>query len=230
MLAAFLLGFFGSLHCVGMCGPLAIVIHQQANRKAQQPAIAAVLYHLGRITTYVLLGLVIGSLSMALWGNLQFYLSVIAGLILILAAFSLLPWERQIWSLPGLKQLGEWIPKAYGRFLNSPSRWAPVAGGMVNGLLPCGLVYLALSTSMATGDVLLGARMMLLFGLGTAPALAVTQFAGWKIKGRFAMVRTYVLPPFLVLTGLFLILRAFAVPIPVGLRLLHEMTNIPMCH
>ena len=230
MLAAFLLGFFGSLHCVGMCGPLAIVIHQQANRKDHEPILAATLYHVGRISTYVILGLAIGSLSMALWGSLQFYLSLIAGAILILAAFSLLPWERQIWSLPGLKQLGEWIPKAYGRFLNSPSRWAPFAGGMVNGLLPCGLVYLALSTSMATGDIVLGAQMMFLFGLGTIPALAATQFAGWKIKRRLAVVRTYVLPPFLVLTGIFLILRAFAVPIPVDLRLLHEMTNIPMCH
>lgn len=230
MWAAFLLGFLGSLHCVGMCGPLAIVIHQQAGRHSNHSIVSAGLYHLGRITTYILLGLVIGLLSMALWGVLQFYLSLIAGVILILAAFSFLPWEKQIWKLPGLRQLGEWIPKAYGRFLQSPSRLAPLAGGMVNGLLPCGLVYLALSTALATGDIQLGAAIMFYFGLGTIPALAATQFAGWKIKGRFVLVRKYVLPPFLILTGVFLILRAFSVPIPVDLRLLHEMTNIPMCH
>ena len=228
--AAFLLGFLGSLHCVGMCGPLAVIVHQQALRHQRSALFQAILYHTGRVGTYVLLGILIGLLSMAMWGQLQRVLSILAGVILILAAFSLLPWERQIWKLPGFRQLGNWIPKVYGRFIQLSSPWAPFLGGMVNGLLPCGLVYLALSAALTTGDPWISARVMLAFGAGTIPALAVTQFAGWQLRHRFVLIRRYVLPVFLVLTGVFLLLRAFSVPIPADLRLLQQMTDIPMCH
>ncbi len=230
MWAAFILGLLGSLHCVGMCGPLAIVIHQQALQQNRQPWVGVVLYHIGRISTYILLGILIGLISTAFWGTLQFYLSLLAGTVLIVSAFGIIPWEKHLWALPGFRTVGQWIPKMYSRFIQHPSPAAPFLGGMVNGLLPCGLVYMALSAALVTGDTILSAQMMLFFGLGTVPALAFTQFAGWKARLKLSAIRTYVLPAFLVLTGTFLILRAFAVPIPVDLRLLKEMTDIPMCH
>lgn len=230
MWAAFLIGFLGSLHCVGMCGPLAIIIHQRSLRTGRSGAQGLVLYHAGRVSTYIGLGLLVGLLSTALWGRLQVGLSVFAGVVLLLSAFSLLPWERKIWSLPGFRTLGEWIPRTYGRLMASPSPLAPWLGGMVNGLLPCGLVYLALSTALATGDPLLSAQMMLLFGLGTVPALLATQLVGLKVRERLGAVRKVVLPAFLLLTGSFLLLRAFSVPVPADLRLLMEMTRIPLCH
>jgi len=230
MLAGWIMGFLGSLHCVGMCGPLAVVIHEQARSQGRQPWTGMALYHLGRVSTYVVLGILIGFISTALWGVMQFWLSLLAGVVLILSAFSLLPWERQMWSLPGFRWIGQRIPVLYARFLNHPSAFAPFLGGAVNGLLPCGLVYLALSAGLATGDILLSARLMFFFGLGTIPALAFTQVAGWKARLRLTAVRRYVLPVFLILTGGFLILRAFSVPIPTDLRLLQEMTKVPMCH
>lgn len=230
MWALLLMGFLGSLHCVGMCGPLAILIHQQSRSRQRYPWQGMVLYHLGRISTYMLLGLLVGLLSTSLWGHLQFYLALVAGLILIMASFSLLPWERQIWALPGMRWLGERIPRYYAHFMQLPAFWAPAAGGMVNGLLPCGLVYLALSAALVTGDPWLSVSLMGMFGLGTVPALAITQLAGWKVQGKLGWVRRYVLPVFLLLTGGFLLLRAFAVPVPADLRLLLEMTHIPMCH
>lgn len=230
MLAGWIMGFLGSLHCVGMCGPLAVVIHEQARGQGRQPWTGMVLYHFGRISTYVLLGVLIGFVSTALWGALQFWLSLLAGAVLILSAFSLLPWERQIWALPGFRWVGRKIPVLYARFLNHPSPFAPYLGGAVNGFLPCGLVYLALSAGLATGDVWLSARLMFFFGLGTVPALAFTQVAGWQARLRLAGVRKYVLPAFLLITGTFLILRAFSVPIPADLRLLQQLTNVPMCH
>jgi len=230
MWAAFLIGFLGSLHCAGMCGPLAIVIHQRSLQTGRSGWQGLLLYHVGRVTTYAVLGVLVGLLSTALWGRLQTGLSVFAGVVLLLSAFSLLPWERQIWSLPGFRTLGEWIPRTYGRLMGWNSPLAPWLGGMVNGLLPCGLVYLGLSTALATGDPLLSAQMMLLFGLGTVPALVVTQLVGLKVRNRLGAVRKVVLPAFLLLTGTFLLLRAFSVPVPSDLRLLLEMTHIPMCH
>lgn len=230
MWAAFLVGFLGSLHCVGMCGPLALIIHQQSARSGRSTRAGMVLYHVGRITTYVALGILIGLVSTAMWGSMQFYLAHLAGLVLIISAFSLVPWERQIWNLPGFRTLGQAIPRWYNRFLNLDTPLAPLLGGLVNGFLPCGLVYLALSMALVTGDTWLSAGMMLFFGMGTIPALAVTQYVGWKSRPRLAFIRKYVLPSFLLLTGVFLILRAWSVPIPVDLRLLMEMTRIPMCH
>ena len=63
MWAAFILGLLGSLHCVGMCGPLAIVIHQQALQQNRQPWVGVVLYHIGRVSTYILLGILIGLIN-----------------------------------------------------------------------------------------------------------------------------------------------------------------------
>ncbi len=230
MWAAFLMGFLGSLHCVGMCGPLAVVIHQQALGQGRSPWQGMALYHMGRVATYVVLGLLVGLISSALWGVFQQGLSLLAGCVLVLSAFSLLPWERRIWGLPGLRWLGARIPVWYQKFLHHPSRMAPLYGGAVNGLLPCGLVYLALSATMVTGDAGLSAGMMALFGLGTIPALAFTQLAGWKARGRMQAVRRWVLPAFLLTTGIFLILRAFSVPVPADLRLLQQLTHVPMCH
>ena len=230
MWAAFLLGFLGSLHCVGMCGPLAIVIHQQAIQNHRRAWTSVFLYHAGRISIYIILGMAIGLISSVLWGTLQFYLSLLAAAVLILSAFSLVHWEKHLWSLPGLRTIGQWIPKTFGRLMQHSSPLAPLLGGMINGLLPCGLVYLMLSTALTTGDTWISAQMMLFFGIGTIPALAFTQYAGWKARLKLSAVRTYILPAFLFLTGVFLILRAFAVPIPVDLRLLQQMTNIPMCH
>ena len=230
MVAGFLIGFLGSLHCVGMCGPLAIVIHQQSHARGNHPGLALVLYHAGRITTYVSLGVLVGLLSSAMWGSLQFYLSIFAGTILILSAMQFIPWEKHIWNLPGFKQLGQLIPKLYARLIKVPGLAAPLLGGLANGLLPCGLVYMGLAAALATGDGLLSASMMLAFGLGTIPALLATQLLGWKSRVKLGAVRKVILPTFLILTGVFLILRAFAVPIPSDLRLLLEMTSIPMCH
>lgn len=201
MVAGFLIGFLGSLHCVGMCGPLAIVIHQQSYARGNQPGLALVLYHAGRITTYVTLGVLVGLLSSAMWGSLQFYLSIFAGVILILSAMQFIPWEKHMWNLPGFKQLGQLIPKLYARLIKIPGLAAPLLGGLVNGLLPCGLVYMGLAAALATGDGLLSASMMLAFGLGTIPALLATQLLGWKSRVKLGAIRRVILPTFLILTG-----------------------------
>lgn len=229
MTAAFLLGFLGSLHCAGMCGPLAMLVHQSGVKEGLSSFWSGAMYHIGRIGMYVVLGSVAGLISMATWGSMQVGFSFLAGVILILAGLRFIPWERKLFNIPGLDRLSAWIPSVYGRWMHRAGRGSALIGGVLNGLLPCGLVYLALSAAFATGAVGLSVQFMAFFGLGTVPMLAGTQMIGARIRQRFTMVRAYILPAFLIIAGGLLILRAIQIKVPDQLQWLYMMMGTPMC-
>jgi sulfite exporter TauE/SafE len=172
--AGFAIGFLGSLHCVGMCGGL-IGAMTMTRSKPWWPGIFA--YQFGRITTYTALGLItglIGSLfASASWaGNAQRVLSIMAGLLIIILAL----------------HIGGWLPDPFSRLSKTVanatglSRWLGAAAsgdtigpwysvGLINGLLPCGLVYAGIGLSLTADSPLHGAVVMFCFGLGTVPAM-----------------------------------------------------------
>lgn len=155
---AFLSGLLGSLHCVAMCGPFAISC---ARQRAGLPA-----WHLGRIATYGLLGAVAGAAGRVLPGP-AWLPAAIASVFLLWFALALAGLVRDLPLLPKpLEELGR-------RSLGTPTVSAQAFFGVVNGLLPCGLVYSALTVPMALGDPVRGAILMLAFGAGTIPALSV---------------------------------------------------------
>ncbi len=159
--AAFLAGLLGSIHCVGMCGAFATSC---ARTPGGLPA-----WHLGRITTYALLGAVAGALGQALPGPSWLPAAFASALLLwfALALAGLVPEPRLV--PPGLVSVGQ-------RAAGGQSLSAQLAFGVVNGLLPCGLVYSALAIPVATGSWWQGALTMAAFGLGTVPALSVAAF------------------------------------------------------
>jgi sulfite exporter TauE/SafE len=155
---AFLSGLFGSLHCVAMCGAFAVSC---ARHRAGLPA-----WHAGRILTYALLGAVAGAAGRVLPGP-AWLPAAIASLFLLWFALALAGLVRDLPLLPQpLEHLGR-------RALATPTVSAQALFGVVNGLLPCGLVYAALTVPMAIGDPLRGAALMLAFGAGTIPALSI---------------------------------------------------------
>ena len=175
----FLAGLAGSaVHCVPMCG--GFVLGQVADRMARLPAArmcewqrigqgALVSYHLGRLTTYTILG----ALTAATIGRLP-WLSIVSPVLLLLGAALFLAHVLRV--LPGLSN----VPAAWTHGI---ARLARRAGGgyplgVVLGFLPCGFLYAALTTSAASGGPFLGALGMLAFGLGTVPALAIVGIAG----------------------------------------------------
>jgi len=167
------LGFMGSLHCIGMCGGLVTAVSMS------QTSIwwtGLLIYQLGRISTYALLGLLVGltGASLSAFGGdlLQRILAISAGILMIIFALNLAGW------LPDpLRRFSSWASRKSG--LAGLARRASEHGragnwytlGLANGLLPCGLVYAALSLVLATGDAQTGTMMMATFGLGTIPAM-----------------------------------------------------------
>ena len=206
--ALFLLGLVGSLtHCVGMCGPF--VLGQVANRLdhggagdisefGRLQAAALLPYHFGRITTYVSLGAVAAGLSqavVALTGFNEFLAVMLAiGALLMLAA-----------ALGHLGIGGVGAPQGLLRFIRplfaNPSGWRGYALGLILGLLPCGMVYGALTLASATGDAVYGALAMAAFGLGTAPMLMLAGFSGALLARRWQAQLRFVTAPLLLLNA-----------------------------
>ena len=178
-----LIGLLGSIHCVGMCGGFVFALAQSSSRRfrflQKQSA-----YYAGKTVTYAFLGSIVGALGQALgalFSNIQTALSISLGIVLVMIGLGLLGILKQ-----GRNSLmmRPWktIAAAMGKLLGTESHSAPFALGLINGLLPCGLVYAALALAAASGSIQQGAIIMGVFGLSTIPALFVTATAGMLLK------------------------------------------------
>lgn len=172
---AFLMGFLGSLHCIGMCGGLVTSLSMSRPRIWWAGLMG---YQFGRVATYTLLGLIAGMLGLAatkspIFSDVQQALTIFAGLLIIYFGLNLAGWladplVKAVSVLGNMIGLTRMIQAASSSRM--PMSWFMV--GMFNGLLPCGLVYAALAMSMTAGHLALSAAMMLAFGLGTIPAMS----------------------------------------------------------
>ena len=208
------LGIAASAHCAAMCGPLAIGLgHRLAAPSVGARLRYALLHHAGRILTYLLLALPAG-----LWGQraavdgLGRALSIAAGTVLLAMA---LGWARPRF----LSGLSSACASLAARVSMPALRWAaarPVAGplvaGMLNGLLPCGLVYAALIAACTAGGVAGAVQMMAGFGLGTLPVLVAMSLGAVAVPAAIRLRLRPMTPIVLVFTAVVLILRGAAVP------------------
>ena len=210
--SAFLLGLFSSLHCIGMCGPLQAVVTGAFHSKARPAHIA--LYHLSRILTYSLLGLLAGFLGRGLGlQSWQQNASLLSGLFLLfaLAAFYFLKLDRKL-----LKLLFPYLSRMRTRLQQKrSSRNLYYSGsGVLNGLLPCGMVYLAIVPATAIGNPLQALFFMFLFGTGTLPLLFLTNMGAFRfLQSRAGWIQKLI-PAFVMITALLLILRGMDLGIP----------------
>lgn len=218
----FTLGLLNSLHCLGMCGPLVWALTAQGGRFSRANWAAVSAYHIGRIGVYGLLGIIAGSLGhLVSWVGWQSYLSVAAGILMLLGAVGRLPHlAPSRWS--------SWLHQGHKLFAGKRSIGARLSVGALNGLLPCGLVYAAMAGAAAAGSTAGGSTFMLLFGLGTLPALLLMQVARPQID-RLVSARFRKLAP----VGLFvvsLILLGRGLHYLPGAYFSGNTTEIPVCH
>ncbi len=211
----FLMGLIGSVHCIGMCGPLvmAIPISGQSNF---QKWVSILLYHFGKISSYTILGILLGLFgsSLPLFG-VQENLSIVIGSIMLLYVLYVLLIKSK-WKIPFFKSniLYTIIIKKMGALFKSKNSSSFYLIGFLNGLLPCGMVYLALTSALATQSVVQGAVIMAFFGLGTMPALIMVAIGG-QYMGRTIRSRLQALVPvFIFSMGILLILRGLNLGIP----------------
>ncbi|MDH3697279.1 MAG: sulfite exporter TauE/SafE family protein [Flavobacteriaceae bacterium] len=212
--SAFILGFVGSLHCIGMCGPIAFMLPLDRSNPIKQGS-QVLSYHLGRILTYGILGLLFGLVGsgLQLFGWQQKLSIGIGSLMIFAVIWMYLPFKK--WSLsPLVYKLIRRLKNGMGGLLTRKSTPALFVLGLLNGLLPCGLVYVALMGAIATGDPLGGAFFMMLFGLGTVPLMTVAVYSAGFLKGRFRIAFQKLIPAMILLFGALLILRGLGLGIP----------------
>jgi sulfite exporter TauE/SafE len=213
LVPAFLMGAAGSLHCIGMCGPLALALPASRGGFGNRLA-GLLLYNGGRALTYAAYGAVFGALGARIgWFGWQQRFSVGLGLVLLL--FLMLP----AWFPAGFHR--QPFPRAMarlrvhlGRHLLDPRPAARLVTGLLNGLLPCGLVYMALAGAALAGSAGHGAAFMAAFGLGTLPAMAVLMLTGGFLRPALRKQLSGAYPALMALMACLLILRGLDLGIP----------------
>lgn len=177
---AFVLGFAGSLHCLGMCGPIALALPVH-NKPLFQRILAIWLYNSGRVLTYGVLGLLAGTLGSGLvWAGMQRSLSLTMGILLLVGLL--------LYKIPLLQRFKQiqhfWsgVQLRMGQMLRRDGETSWLFLGMLNGILPCGMVYAAITAAIAGGTSINGALFMVVFGLGTLPAMFSVSFLNQVIR------------------------------------------------
>lgn len=209
---AFLMGLLGSLHCAVMCGPLMLSLPLQ-NTSLLKSALQLILYQLGRILIYTLLGVLVGWIgnSFTVFANQEILSLTIGALLIIFTILQLT--GHQFKSINNLQQkIITPLSRLMGKFYGLPI-WGFFAG-LLNGLLPCGMVYLALATALNTASLQGGANFMFLFGLGTMPLMLMISLGGIYLKKYIRFNTQKLVPYFMLFMGTLLILRSADLGIP----------------
>lgn len=196
--AALLAGFFGSTHCIGMCGAIVVLFEQQQSAGMHR-WLRRILYNVGRLGFYVLLGAIAGGASAVIIATAGarttlLVLRLVAGILVIAVGLNLLfNWNFTRF----LEQAGARIWKRLAPLarhvlpVETPAR--ALSAGFLWGALPCGLVYSAVAMAATSGSVVNGSLIMLFFWTGTLPALMVAgataaRLQHWKSKPAFRRV------------------------------------------
>jgi len=222
-LTAFTIGLFGSAHCLGMCGPIIVAVHSKQGNP--------LLYQLGRIGVYVLLGAIAGGIgsTFSVMAGQQIF-SIVLGAVLVIMAISYVFFR-------GTTAIEKFISHQVVKF----SGWIHAAGfgpngirllmGVANGLLPCGLVYLAMAGAASTFTPWEGAAFMAAFGAGTLPALLlVTYFGTWLSAHLRSKLRTLI-PVTIFLMGALLLVRGMNLGIPyLSPQQISSDSQVTNCH
>ena len=211
---AFIFGLISSLHCIGMCGPIAMMLPVDRNNQAKK-ATQVITYHLGRITAYSILGLFFGILGRGLFlAGFQQKLSIVLGVLMILMVllpknvFATYNFSKPVFNLISKVKSGlgaQFKKKTYGSLFTI---------GLLNGFLPCGLVYVALFGAIAMQNIALGISYMVLYGLGTIPMMSAVVYASSLITMPLRNAMQKIIPVVAVGIGTLFILRGLGLGIP----------------
>ncbi|MHC0440604.1 sulfite exporter TauE/SafE family protein [Flavobacterium sp. 3-210] len=230
--SAFILGLISSLHCVGMCGPIAVMLpvdHQDEAKKVIQ----IVTYHLGRLTAYAAIGFIFGLLGRGFFmAGIQQKISIFIGIAMI--AVILIPektFAKYNFSKPVYKVISK-IKSSLGSQFKKKTYKSLFIIGLLNGFLPCGMVYVALFGAIAMQSASLGVLYMLLYGLGTIPLMTIVVYMHSLLKLPFRNKIQKAIPYVAVFIGVLFILRGLGLGIPYlspsNMSLFVQQT--PNCH
>lgn len=204
---AITLGFAGSLHCVGMCSPLAMA----ASRMHGHALVNRALYNAGRMLTYSVFGAAVSGAGNMLFSfsGFQSSLSVMLGVVLLIVAIAGVGNVRIPIITVLLQRLSSLLKSAFSAFLAKKSYASTLALGALNGLLPCGLTFLALTYCLTLTSPWEGFTFMLVFGAGTLPAMLGLSYLLNLAVQKFHLSIRKMTTVLLIVSGTLLIARVF---------------------
>lgn len=213
-LSGLALGFLGSLHCIGMCGPIALALPSQSKSKLSFYS-GRILYNLGRVLTYSLMGLIIGLIGQKI--NLAGYqqiVSIVLGVVILVIVLLPSRIKNYFIQLNPVQIITKKLQSSIGVLFRKGSQSSLLAIGVLNGFLPCGFVYVALAGAVALGNVEKSILFMALFGIGTIPAMfsasIVTNLFGQNFRKKIHRA----IPIFASMLAVIFILRGLNLGIP----------------
>ncbi len=211
---AFFFGLISSLHCIGMCGPIAMMLPVERNNPTKK-ATQILTYHIGRLVAYATIGFIFGLVGKGFFmAGLQQRLSIFIGLLMI--AVIVIPekvFAKYNFSKP-VYQLISKVKTTLGAQFKNKSYPSLFTIGLLNGFLPCGLVYVALFGAIAMQSPSLGVMYMILFGLGTVPMMSSVVYMNSFMTLSFRSKIQKVIPFVGVLIGVLFIMRGMGLGIP----------------
>ncbi len=212
-LSAVIFGLVGSFHCIGMCGPIAFMLPVDRENPVKE-FFQILSYHLGRLFTYSLMGILFGYLGKGFFlFGFQQQIAIITGILMIL----LVIFPKITAKVPLSKIINKFVFKvknALGNELKNKNNDTFFVLGFLNGLLPCGLVYMAILGALTMSSPIYGAFYMFLFGLGTIPLMTAVVYFGSFAKGNFRTIIQKAIPIVVVFIGVLFILRGLELGIP----------------
>lgn len=212
--SAFIFGLISSLHCIGMCGPIAMMIPVDRTNPAKKVT-QIITYHIGRLSAYATIGLIFGLVGKGFFlAGIQQRLSIFIGIAMII---TIVTPEKVLanynFSKPVYRLISK-IKSSLGKQFKNKSYQSLFTIGLLNGFLPCGMVYVALFGAIAMQSVPSGVLYMLLFGIGTIPMMSSVIFFNSIMTVRFRNKVQKVIPYVGVIIGVLFILRGLGLGIP----------------
>lgn len=231
-------GLASGFHCMGMCGPIALSLGL-TREKALNFYLQNITYQLGRVVTYTFLGAVFGLIGegVSIVG-FQKYLTIFSGIMLILMAvlsFTSVDFSTKI---PFLQKVLLNIKINLGKFIQKTGYSSRFITGILNGFLPCGMVYMALTASLAYGGVKNGLLFMMLFGIGTIPLMFIVVLMGNLFTQALRIKILKIIPFMMIILGGIFIIRGLELGIPylspkaesLQIHHLQKAENTENCH
>ncbi|AZB21458.1 sulfite exporter TauE/SafE family protein [Kaistella haifensis] len=208
------LGFASGFHCIGMCGPIALSMGL-TKKQASNYYLQNLTYQFGRIATYAFLGGILGIVGQGFqMVGFQQYLTIGVGVLLILMALFSFGGKDFASKIPFLSQFLFTVKMNLGKLLQKADYKSRFTTGILNGFLPCGMVYMALTASLAAGGVWQSSVFMALFGLGTLPFMFFVVLVGNLMTTALRIKILKFVPVMMIILGGHFILRGLEIGIP----------------
>ncbi|MFY7963350.1 MAG: sulfite exporter TauE/SafE family protein [Chitinophagaceae bacterium] len=230
IITALIIGFAGSFHCIGMCGAIAISLPIQS-LPAQKKKLGILLYNLGRIITYSLIGVLFGLIGRTFYlGGFQKTLSISLG-VLILAYLLITYLLNKSVQLKFIHIFSSYVQNKLSKNLMQQGLQNTFIIGLLNGLLPCGMVYFALAGALASGNIASGTIFMAMFGIGTIPLMLLVSHFGIFINAAARNRVKKAMPYFMFAMGILFVLRGLNLNIPfISPGIENSNTRTISCH